>query len=80
MRATFIATALLFSSLVQADSAGSETYTYGTKLDIASVISIKIDPTPYCEVTDAVMTYRDSAGQEHKLAYRTLADSCKNQN
>ncbi|WP_407293577.1 DUF2790 domain-containing protein [Stutzerimonas zhaodongensis] len=80
MRATFIATALLFSSLAQAQNTEVETYVYGTRLDIASVVSVKISPTPYCEVTDAVMTYRDSTGKERKLAYRTLSDSCKNQN
>ena len=58
MRATFIATALLFSSLAQAQNTEVETYVYGTRLDIASVVSVKISPTPYCEVTDAVMTYR----------------------
>lgn len=81
MRTTFaFATALLLSaaSLVQANE--PETYTYGTEIDIASVLSIKVKPTPYCEVTDAVMTYRDSTGKVRKLSYRTLAESCKNQN
>ncbi|AHY44676.1 DUF2790 domain-containing protein [Stutzerimonas decontaminans] len=80
MRATLIATALLFSSLAQADEAKAQPYTYGTQLDVASVLSVKIKPTPYCEVTDAVMTYRDSAGAERKLAYRTLSEACKYQN
>lgn len=80
MRATFIATALLFSSLAQANSGEPETYTYGTQLDIASVLSIKIKPTPACEVTDAVMTYRDSQGAERKLVYRTLSERCRLQN
>ncbi len=83
MRTTFaFATALLLSasSLAHANGAEPETYAYGTKLDIASVLSIKVEPTPYCEVTDAVMTYRDSAGEVRKLSYRTLAESCKNQN
>lgn len=86
MRATLLttatATALLLSAavVVHANDIEPETYTYGTKPDIASVISIKVEPTPYCEVTDAVMTYRDSSGAVHKLSYRTLADSCRNQN
>ena len=82
MRVTLATTALLLSvaSLVHANSAEPEPYTYGTKTDIASVMSIKIEPTPYCEVTDAVMTYRDSAGEVRKLSYRTLSDTCKNQN
>ncbi|MCQ4286544.1 DUF2790 domain-containing protein [Pseudomonas stutzeri] len=83
MRTTFaFATALLLSaaSLAHANGAEAETYTYGTKIDIASVLSIKVEPTPYCEVTDAVMTYRDSSGEIRKLSYRTLAESCKNQN
>ncbi len=82
MRVTLATAALLLSaaSLVHANSAETETYSYGTQLDIASVMSVKIEPTPYCKVTDAVMTYRDSSGEVRKLAYRTLADSCKNQN
>jgi len=82
MRFTLATSALLlsFASLVHANSGEPETYTYGTKVDIASVLSIKVEPTPYCEVTDAVMTYRDSAGEVRKLSYRTLADTCKNQN
>lgn len=82
MRVTLATAAVLLSaaSLAHADSADPEPYTYGSRLDIASVLSIKIEPTPYCEVTDAVMTYRDSAGEVRRLAYRTLADSCKNQN
>lgn len=83
MRTTFaFATALLLSaaSLAHANGAEPEPYTYGTKIDIASVLSIKVEPTPYCEVTDAVMTYRNSAGEIRKLSYRTLAESCKHQN
>ncbi|UNG18532.1 DUF2790 domain-containing protein [Stutzerimonas zhaodongensis] len=82
MRVTLATAALLLSaaSLALADSGEPEPYTYGSRLDIASVLSIKIEPTPYCEVTDAVMTYRDSAGEVRRLVYRALADSCKNQN
>jgi hypothetical protein len=82
MRATLATVALLLSatSLVHANAADPERYSYGTQLDIASVISINVEPTPYCEVTDAVMTYRDSSGEVGKLSYRTLADTCKNQN
>ena len=80
MRTFFIASALLFTSIAQANGNSAETYTYQTKLDVASVKSIKIKPTPYCEVTDAVMTYRDSTGAERKLAYRTLSEACKRQN
>lgn len=80
MRATLIATALLFTSLAEADDAKAQPYTYGTRLDVASVLSVKIKPTPYCEVTDAEMSYRDSTGTERKLAYRTLSEACRNQN
>lgn len=83
MRTTFaLATALLLSaaSLAHANSTDAETYTYGTELDIASVLSIKLEPTPFCRVTNAVMTYRDSADQVRKLSYRTLSESCKTEN
>ena len=76
------AAALLLSaaSLAQAQDIKPEAYTYGTPLDIASVMSIHIKPTVYCTVTDAVMTYRDSAGEIRKLSYRTLSESCRHQN
>lgn len=83
MRTTFaLATALLLSaaSLAHANSADAEPYTYGTELDIASVLSIKLEPTPFCRVTNAVMTYRDSADQVRKLSYRTMSESCKTEN
>ncbi|UPQ82646.1 DUF2790 domain-containing protein [Pseudomonas knackmussii] len=71
MRATLASALLLLSatSLVHASGEEPQRYTYGTQLDIASVMSIKID-----------MTYRDSSGEVRQLAYRTLADACKNQN
>lgn len=83
MRTTFaFATALLLSatSLAHAGSSDAEVYTYGTELDIASVLSIKLEPTPFCKVTNAVMTYRDSTDQVRKLSYRTLSESCKTEN
>lgn len=80
MRTFLIATALLLSSLAQANDVKATPYTYGTQLDVAAVLSLELKPTPYCEVTDAVMTYRDSTGAERKLAYRTLAEACRYQN
>ncbi|MBE7926274.1 MULTISPECIES: DUF2790 domain-containing protein [Pseudomonadaceae] len=83
MRTTFaFATALLLSatSLAHAGNSDAEVYTYGTELDIASVLSIKLEPTPFCKVTNAVMTYRDSTDQVRKLSYRTLSESCKTEN
>lgn len=83
MRTTFaFATALLLSatSLAHAGNSNAEVYTYGTELDIASVLSIKLEPTPFCKVTNAVMTYRDSTDQVRKLSYRTLSESCKTEN
>lgn len=83
MRTTFaFATALLLSatSLAHASNSDAEVYTYGSELDIASVLSIKLEPTPFCKVTNAVMTYRDSTDQVRKLSYRTLSESCKTEN
>ncbi|CDZ94900.1 DUF2790 domain-containing protein [Pseudomonas saudiphocaensis] len=83
MRTAFaFATALLLSatSLAHAGNSDAEVYTYGTELDIASVLSIKLEPTPFCRVTNAVMTYRDSTDQVRKLSYRTLSESCKTEN
>ena len=83
MRTTFAlmtAALLCAASLAHAGDAQPEVYTYDTQLDIASVLSIKVEPTAFCKVTDAVMTYRDSSDQVRQLAYRTLSESCKTEN
>ena len=83
MRTTFaFATALLLSatSLAHAGNSDAEVYTYVTELDIAPGLSSKLAPTPFCKVTNAVMTYRDSTDQVRKLSYRTLSESCKTEN
>ena len=78
---TFMTAALLSAaSLVHASDAQPEVYTYDTQLDIASVLSIEVKPTTFCQVTDAVMTYRDSTDQVRQLAYRTLSERCKTEN
>ena len=53
----------------------TEQYSYGTKLDIARVISLSTIPN-VCEVVPATMTYEDSQGQRHTLEYQTMGDGC----
>ncbi len=52
-----------------------EQYNYGTKLDIARVISLSTIPD-VCEVVPATMTYEDSQGQRHTLEYQAMGDGC----
>jgi len=75
-----IASLLLVAGLAQASGPEVEQYTYQTKLDIAQVLRTEVTPTPICKVTDAVLTYRDSAGELRKLGYRTLSEACKTEN
>jgi hypothetical protein len=53
----------------------TEQYSYGTKLDIARVISLSTIPD-VCEVVPATMTYEDSQGQRHTLEYQAMGDGC----
>lgn len=71
---------LLIAGFAHADDSGVEQYTYQTKLDIAKVLRTEVAPSPFCKVTDAVLTYRDSAGEVRKLGYRTLSEACKTEN
>ncbi|KAB0491041.1 DUF2790 domain-containing protein [Pseudomonas psychrophila] len=52
-----------------------ESYSYGTKLDIARVINLSTIPD-VCEVVPATMTYEDSQGQRHILEYKAMGDGC----
>jgi hypothetical protein len=58
----------------------SQTYTYGTHLDIQKVISLKQDNSVVCGIVEARMTYLDSAGQTRVLDYSKFADGCNNDN
>lgn len=44
------------------------------------MLRTEVAPSPVCKVTDAVLTYRDSAGELRKLGYRTLSEACKSEN
>ncbi len=52
-----------------------EHYSYGTKLDIARVVSLSTIPN-VCEVVPATMTYEDSQGQRHTVEYQVMGDGC----
>ncbi|HAQ25491.1 MAG TPA: hypothetical protein DCQ80_05915 [Pseudomonas sp.] len=71
---------LLIAGFAHAGDVEVEQYTYQTKLDIAQVLRTEVAPSPFCKVTDAVLTYRDSAGELRKLGYRTLSEACKHEN
>ncbi|MHB0807054.1 DUF2790 domain-containing protein [Stutzerimonas nitrititolerans] len=71
---------LLIAGYAHAGDVEVEQYTYQTQLDIAQVLRTEVAPSPICKVTDAVLTYRDSAGELRKLGYRTLSEACKSEN
>ena len=62
-------------ALANETSPTPEQYTYGTKLDIAKVISLSEVPH-VCEVVPAKMVYEDHQGQRHVLEYQVMGDGC----
>ena len=58
------------------DAVKSETYQYGTHLDIKKVLSSKEGTTPACSVVTSQLTYLDSTDQVHVLDYQSLSDGC----
>lgn len=81
MKNAMIIVALLgFSALVMAQNGAAKTegqqgqieqYGYGAHLDVAKVISE--DPVPdVCAVVPTHMTYQDSQGKQHVLAYNVM--------
>lgn len=73
-----------FSGLAMAEESGArvaqqqarvEQYTYGTHLDIAKVVSVSNIPN-VCRVVPMRMTYEDSNGQQHVMAYQVMGNGC----
>lgn len=59
----------------------TDTYAYGTQLDISKVISLTEEGGGQnCGVVNARMTYLDSHGAERTLAYSTLTANCSGDN
>jgi len=56
--------------------AASETYAYGTPLDIRRVISLTEDVGQTCGLVDAEIVYLDSMGEQRALTYRKQAANC----
>ena len=78
MKALLAVALLAVSSFALADQATQadvEHYSYGTKLDIAKVISLSKVPD-VCEVVPATMVYEDHQGQRHTVEYRVMGDGC----
>ena len=74
MKALVAAALLAVSSFAFADQAVQpqvEQYSYGTKLDIAKVISLSKVPN-VCEVVPATMVYEDHQGECHTVEYRVM--------
>lgn len=70
--------ALVASSLTFAAEPANQ-YHYGKTLDVAEVISLQEAAARYCEVVEARMVYRDSAGAVQAVTYLKQADNCHNQ-
>ncbi|WP_411389177.1 DUF2790 domain-containing protein [Pseudomonas sp. MPB23] len=75
-----------FSSLVMAQEGAApvddqqvqvEQYTYATHLDVAKVIS-QTQASDECAVVPMRMTYEDSQGKRHILAYEAMGNGCSN--
>lgn len=81
MKALVALTLLAVSSFALAGQAPGaeqqavEKYSYGTKLDIAKVISLS-KVANVCEVVPATMVYEDHQGQRHTVEYRVMGDGC----
>ncbi len=68
---------VLNSEMIQAaEQPKIEKYTYGTKLDIAKVISVET-PARVCEAVPVHMVYEDHQGQRHVLEYRVMGTGCQ---
>ena len=81
MHARIIALPLLLAAgLAQASNSDAVPYRYGSQPDIGQVLRIETPSSHQCEVTTAVMTYRDSAGALRKMAYLTSSEACTRQN
>lgn len=70
-----ILSASAMSAMAQ-DAVVSESYSYGTRLDVSQVISLTEDSGDNCGVVNAQMTYLDSQGEKRVLAYRKLSANC----
>jgi len=65
------------SAKVEQQQARVEQYTYSSHPDIAKVISVSEVPD-VCAVVPARMTYLDSKGQQHVMAYQVMGNGCSN--
>ena len=81
-----IATACLITALsagtlpaMAQDKAASESYSYGTHLDIDKVISLTEDGGQACGLVNAQITYVDSMGERKALTYLKHAASCNSE-
>ncbi|CRM50824.1 MULTISPECIES: DUF2790 domain-containing protein [Pseudomonas] len=54
-----------------------EQYSYSTHLDVAKVIS-QTEVADVCGVVPMRMTYEDSQGKRHILAYEVMGTGCSN--
>ena len=75
-----------FSTFAMAEESGAkvnqqqarvEQYTYSSHPDIAKVVSVSDVPN-VCSVVPARMTYLDSQGQQHVMAYQVMGSGCNN--
>lgn len=86
MKLKNIATACLITALgagalpaMAQDKAASESYTYGTHLDIKQVVSLTEDSGQTCGLVNAQMTYLDSMGEQRAVTYLKHAASCNSE-
>jgi hypothetical protein len=81
MSRAVVAFSMLFAAaFAQADEIEVVPYTYHSKPDVAQVLSIQTPENLSCMPVTAVMTYRDSQGEVHKMSYQKFSDTCISQN
>ena len=76
LRSVLLSALFVVTGVTQAQEGAVQSYQYGDKLDVQRVISIDTPNVMSCEPVTTVMTYVDSQGQERKIAYRKLSESC----
>jgi len=69
------ATLAMAGETTQSPHSSIEHYRYGSKLDIAKVISLSSIPD-VCEVVPATMTYEDHQCQRHTVEYQVMGNGC----
>lgn len=73
---TMTAISLSASPLLANERAEVSSYQYGTRLDIAKVITIEEPAPPACEIVRATMTFVNTQGETKQVSFLKQAQAC----